>query len=100
MAYINNMFNSNGEKNMTDVKVKSWIQHSFSRHTGGDVEVLAWHYETCPISGMKTAIMLTARVNGEPVKARYAHKEWLVQGDADSFSDSTPTPSNSGYGRK
>jgi len=49
---------------------------------------------------MNTAIILTARVDGETVKARWANKAWHIQGEADSFSDSTPTPTNSGYGRK
>jgi len=85
---------------MTESQVTNWLQLSFSRHTGGNVEIRAWYYETCPLSGMHTAIILLANVDGQPVRARYAHKEWLVQGDADSFSHSTPTPSNSGYSRK
>jgi len=85
---------------MTESQVTNWLQHSFSRHTGGNVEIRAWYYETCPLSGMHTAIILLANVDGEPVRARYAHKEWLVQGDADSFSHSTPIPTNSGYSRK
>jgi hypothetical protein len=85
---------------MTESQVTNWLQLSFSRHTGGNVEVVAWHYEKCPISRMNTAIILTARVDGETIKARWANKEWLVQGDADSFSHSTPIPTNSGYGCK
>jgi len=85
---------------MTESQVTNWLQLSFSRHTGGNVEIRAWYYETCPLSGMHTAIILLANVDGEPVRARYAHKEWLVQGDADSFSHSTPIPTNSGYSRK
>ena len=85
---------------MTESQVTNWLQLSFSRYTGGNVEIRAWYYETCPLSGMHTAIILLANVDGEPVRARYAHKEWLVQGDADSFSHSTPIPTNSGYGRK
>ena len=85
---------------MTESQVTNWLQLSFSRHTGGNVEIRAWYYETCPLSGMHTAIILLANVDGEPVRARYAHKEWVIQGDADSFSHSTPIPTNSGYGRK
>lgn len=85
---------------MTESQVTNWLQLSFSRHTGGNVEVVAWHYEKCPVSRMNTAIILTATVDGEPTKARYAHKEWLIQGDANSFTHSTPVPSNSGYSRK
>lgn len=85
---------------MTESQVTNWLQLSFSRHTGGNVEIRAWYYETCPLSGMHTAIILLANVDGEPVRARYAHKEWVIQGDADSFSHSTPIPTNSGYSRK
>ena len=85
---------------MTESQVTNWLQLSFSRYTGGNVEIVAWHYEKCPISRMNTAIILKARVDGEPVKARYAHKEWVIQGEANSFTHSTPTPSNSGYSRK
>ena len=85
---------------MTESQVTNWLQLSFSRHTGGNVEVVAWHYEKCPISRMNTAIILTARVDGETIKARWANKAWHIQGEADSFSHSTPIPTNSGYGRK
>ena len=85
---------------MTDLQVTKWLKLSFSRHTGGNVDVIEWYYEKCPISRMNTAIILIAKVDGEPIKARYAHKEWLIQGDADSFTHSTPFPSNSGYGLK
>ena len=85
---------------MTESQVTNWLQLSFSRHTGGNVEIRAWYYETCPLSGMHTAIILLANVDGQPVRARYAHKEWLIQGEANSFTHSTPTPSNSGYSRK
>jgi len=85
---------------MTESQVTNWLQLSFSRHTGGNVEIRAWYYETCPLSGMHTAIILLANVDGEPVRARYAHKEWVIQGEANSFTHSTPTPSNSGYSRK
>ena len=85
---------------MTDSQVFNWLQHSFTRHTGGNVEIRDWYYETCPISGMNVAIILIATVDGKPTKARYAHKEWHIQGDANSFSHSTPIPSNNGYSRK
>ena len=85
---------------MTDSQVFNWLQHSFTRHTGGNVEIRDWYYETCPISGMNVAIHIIATVDGEPTKARYAHKEWLIQGDANSFTHSTPAPTNSGYNRK
>lgn len=85
---------------MTDSQVFNWLQLSFTRHTGGNVEIRDWYYETCPISGMNVAIHIIATVDGEPTKARYAHKEWLIQGDANSFTHSTPIPTNSGYNRK
>jgi len=85
---------------MTDSQVFNWLQHSFTRHTGGNVEIRDWYYETCPISGMNVAIIIIATVDGMPTKARYANKEWLIQGDANSFTHSTPVPTNSGYNRK
>jgi len=85
---------------MTESQVTNWLQLSFSRYTGGNVEIVAWQYEKCPISRMNTAIILKARVDGEPVKARYAHKEWLIQGEDNSFTHSPPIPTSSGYSRK